>query len=324
MQDSDGIDITDGSSIKFTINDGINSAYERNLSETEVVRVIKLGSDPDSQVTKLWAVYDRSLEPMWGNYAYGTDVNIKVDAKDRRDDWMTQKSYDFNVETEKRHKKAKDDSPRVTSADLSTVDPEGIYDAGIEVTDGDLEGAVIVYDSGESVPPTFGPTDELAPLDQPGVDAVGMPMNLQPPTVFSTPVQLLIPCPGQAEVSNLDLYFYDGKNWEPACDENGIVHPAAEAWMLPGSRIDHPETNPPIIEIKVYHFTGVQAGIASGSDVGGAGETGGATAPSGGGSNGACFIAAAGCRSCEASALILLSTTIGITLAFRRRLSKRF
>jgi hypothetical protein len=317
MQDSDGIDVTDDSSIKFTINDGINSAYERNLADTEVVRVIKLDSDdPDSQVSKLWAVYDRSLEPMWGNYAYGTVVNIKVDAKDRRDNWMSQKSYDFSVETEKRHKKAKDNSPRITSADLSTVDPEGIYDAGIEVTDGDLEGAMIVYDHGEPVQPTFGPTDELPPLDQPGTDAVGMPMNLQPPTVFSTPVKLLIPCPSQDEVSNLDLYFYDGKNWEPACDENGIVHPAAESWMLPGSRIDHPETNPPTIEIKVYHFTGVQAGIANSSDVGATGETGGPRAVGGGGSGGACFISAAGCKSREAPALILLSSTIGIGLAF--------
>jgi hypothetical protein len=324
MHDSDGIDITDGSSIRFTINDGINSAYERNLANTEVVRVIKLDSgDPDSQVSKLWAVYDRSLEPVWGNYAYGTVVNIKVEAKDRRDDWMSQKNYDFSVETEKKHKKAKDNSPRITSTDLSTVDPEGIYDAGIEVTDGDLEGAIIVYDSGEPVQPTFGPTDELPPLDQPGTDAVGMPMNLQPPTVFSTPVKLLIPCPSQPEVSNLDLYFYDGKNWEPACDENGIVHPAAESWMLPGSRIDHPETNPPTIEIKVYHFTGVQAGIANRSDVGDTGETGGPSAVERGGSDGACFIRAADCKSGEAPALILLSSTIGISLAFGTRLLKR-
>jgi hypothetical protein len=145
---------------------------------------------------------------------------------------------------------------------------------------------MIVYDSGEPVEPIFGPTDELPPLDQPGVDAVGVPMNLQPPTVFSTPVRLLIPCPGEAEVSNLDLYFYDGKNWEPACDENGIVSPAAETWMLPGSRIDHPETTPPSIEIKVYHFTGVQAGVASGSDVGGTVEIGGPSAVRGGDSGG--------------------------------------
>lgn len=191
------------------------------------------------------------------------------------------------------------------------------------MTDGDLQGAMIVYDSGEPVQPTFGPTDEIAPLDQPGTDAVGVPMNLQPPTVFSTPVKLLIPCPGQAEVSNLDLYFYDGKNWEPACDENGIVYPGAETWMLPGSRINHPQTNPPAIEIKVYHFTGVQAGVANSSDVGGTSETGGASPVGDGGSSGACFISSAGCGSYQAPALILLFTTIGITLAFRSRLLKR-
>jgi len=80
MQDSDGIDITDGSSIKFTINDGINPAYERNLSETEVVRVIKLGSDPDSQATKLWAVYDRSLDHIQRANLDGTQPEVIVTA----------------------------------------------------------------------------------------------------------------------------------------------------------------------------------------------------------------------------------------------------
>jgi hypothetical protein len=44
IEDTDGIDVTDGASIRFTISDGINTAYERDLSDSDVVRVIKLNS----------------------------------------------------------------------------------------------------------------------------------------------------------------------------------------------------------------------------------------------------------------------------------------
>jgi hypothetical protein len=65
--------------------------------------------------------------------------------------------------------------------------------------------------------------------------------------------------------------------------------------MVPGSRVDHPETSPPSIEIRVYHFTGVQTAVASDSA---AEDTGEAVAPgaasSGSGSSGGpCFISTA-------------------------------
>jgi hypothetical protein len=298
IEDADGIDMTDGASICFTITDGINSVYERDLSDTDVVRVIKLSADPDSRVTKLWAVYDRSMEGGYGNYAYDTDVSIKVEAKDRRDDSMTPRSYKFNIETHTQHDQAEANAPDtgpLAPADLAVVDPEHTYDAGIKVTDGDLEGAIVVYDSGEPVEPTFGPTEELPPFDAPGMDAVGVPMNLQPPTVFTTPVKILIPCPGVADVSKLSVYFFNGEDYLLACDGGGHVQPGAAGWMVPGSRVDHPETSPASIELRVYHFTGVQAGLArSSADIDG--DTAEAGAPSGassGGDGGGCFIATA-------------------------------
>jgi hypothetical protein len=296
IEDTDGIDVTDGASIRFTINDGINSVYERDLSDSDVVRVIKLSADPDSRVTKLWAVYDRSVEAGYGNYAYDTDVNIKVEAKDRRDDWMTPRSYKFNIETQTEHNHAEDNSPDtgpLAPAELAIVDPEHTYDTGIKVADGAFEGAIIVYDSGEPVQPTFGPTDELPAFHAPGTDAVGVPVNLQPPTVFTTPVKILIPCPGQSDLSKLSVYLYNGTDYVLACDADG--HVKAEGWMVPGSRIDHPETSPPSIEIKVYHFTGVQAGLARSPGDTDA-DTGEAVAPraaSSGGSSGPCFISTA-------------------------------
>jgi hypothetical protein len=159
------------------------------------------------------------MDAGYGNYAYDADVSITVEAKDRRDDWMTPRSYKFNIETQTEHNQAEANTPDtgpLAPEDLAIVDPEHTYDAGIKVTDGDLEGAMIVYDSGEPVEPTFGPTEELPTLSVSGMDAIGVPMNLQPPTVFTTPVKILIPCPGQADVSNLSVYFYNGRGVDGA------------------------------------------------------------------------------------------------------------
>ncbi|MDY6990913.1 MAG: hypothetical protein SWQ30_22965 [Thermodesulfobacteriota bacterium] len=299
IKDGDGIDLTDGGSIRFTITDGINDRYEVDLRDTDVVRTIKLNEDPDSRATHLWAVYDRSMEAGYGNYAYDTDVHIQVDAKDRRGDSMTPRGYDFNIETQAEHIDAETNSPDtglLAPAELAVVDPENIYDVGIKVTDGGLEGAMIVYDGNEPVEPTFGPTEELPPLDAPGTDGVGVPMNLQPPTVFTTPVKILIPCPGTADVSKLSVYFFNGEDYILACDGGGQVQPGATGWMVPGSRVDHPETDPSSIELKVYHFTGVQAGVkTSAADMDG--DTAQTNAPTGaagsGGGGGGCFISTA-------------------------------
>jgi hypothetical protein len=299
IEDGDGIDLTDGGSICFTINDGVHNVYERDLRDTDVVRTIKLNEDPDSRATHLWAVYDRSMEAGYGNYAYDKNVHIQVDAKDRRGDWMTPRGYDFNIETQAEHNQAEVESPDtglLAPAELAVVDPENIYDVGIKVTEGSLEGAMIVYDGNEPVGPTFGPTEELPPLDAPGTDGVGVPMNLQPPTVFTTPVKILIPCPGAADVSKLSVYFFNGEDYILACDGGGQVQPGATGWMVPGSRVDHPETDPSSIELKVYHFTGVQAGLATKSaDMDG--DTAETVTPVGeggsGGGGGGCFISTA-------------------------------
>jgi hypothetical protein len=107
--------------------------------------------------------------------------------------------------------------------------------------------------------------NELSALTISGVDVVGVPMNLQPPTVFDTPVTIFIPCPGHQYVNALNVYRYTGTSWVLACDVSGNVQPGGEAWMVPGSRVDHNNGSPPTIEIQVYHFTGVLAGSPSGS-----------------------------------------------------------
>jgi hypothetical protein len=116
---------------------------------------------------------------------------------------------------------------------------------------------------------------EIPPVDLAGVSGVAVPMNLQPPAVFDTPVKIFIPCPGYTDVSSLNIYYYNGSSWALACDAAGNVQAGGDGWMVLGSRVDHNETVPATIEIRVYHFSGAQAGLFSGVSGGSSGGGGG-------------------------------------------------
>jgi len=287
IEDSDGIDITDLGSISFTINDGVHEAYTRDLSNDTVVRGVKLTEEENTQVTKLWAVYDRSNDDEYGNcYAFDSIITIGVDLKDRRGTPIDAvPTYTFKIESQAEHDYAHDvdnlpDTSAVPPDDPDLEDPEYLYDAGIQVNSGDLEGAKIIYNSNEPVTPRLGPTDEIPSLSGAG----GTPMNLQPSTVFNTPVKIFIPYPGAETVSSLHIYLYKGARWVRACDNEGEVQPHGEAWMLLDSRVDHNGGNPSTIEIKAHHFSAVQAKLEiSSSTSDNAAEVGGG-----------CFIATAG------------------------------
>ena len=293
LEDIQGIDITDTGSIVFTIDDGLNAVYARDLSDDNVMKVLKLTDDDDTAVTALWVVYTRSVKT---DFPYEADINIKVDAKDRHGAAMEQESFDFRIESEEVHNEARANMPDV--ADVDPGDPAlgGIYNQGIEMTTGDLEGFKILYSSNEPVEPTIGPMNEVPSLDASEAEAVGIPLNLQPPTVFTDPVIIFVPCPGYTDVNGLSLYMHDGIQWLLASDAAGNVQPGGEGWMVPGSRVNHNDRTPPAIEIQVYHFTGVQAGASTivgdggSSDGGGVSSTGGGVSSTGGGG---CFIATA-------------------------------
>lgn len=258
--DEDGIDITDGQSIVFGVNDGQIPAYERDLDNADVIRVVKLTQDPDTGVTELWVVYDRSEEAALDQtYVFSSTVNVTVDATDRRGGQMDQAAFAFNVETEQEHNDA--EAARPATDALAPGDPAlgGDYDAGIKAQGPELDGAMIVYDSTGPVTPGFGPLGEVPLLELNDVKGVGAPMNLEPPSVFNPPVKLFIPCPGHKDVSDLSVFLYNGQNWVLACNSNGAVTPGGRGWVVPESRVNHNNGNPSTIEIMVYHFTGVQA-----------------------------------------------------------------
>jgi hypothetical protein len=187
------------------------------------------------------------------------------------------------------------------SREIQILDPEEIpapynmdYNSGWRIVAGELQGFTVFYHDSDGIVPTLGPTDEIPVLRQSiaDVQGVGTPLNLQPSgSQFSLPVTLLIPCPGYSDVSRLDVYYYDDHRaeWFLAhdADEPDVVQPYAAGWMVEGSRVNHNDTNPATIEIQVYHFSGVQAAAAAGSQpVISSGDTSVGAAGGGGG----CFI----------------------------------
>jgi hypothetical protein len=174
IEDIDGIDTTDSGCVTFTINDGVNGPYTRDLGDNTVVRVVKLTEDENTSVTKLWVAYDRAWDT-FGNYHFDTTVSITVDAKNTRGASITPATYDFKIETEEMHDYAHDPANLPDTGPVDPNDPalEGPYDAGIQVNSSDLEGAKIIYASNEPSIPSFGPTDEIPPL----AGGRGVPMN---------------------------------------------------------------------------------------------------------------------------------------------------
>jgi len=257
-----GIDVTNTTSIRFTIDDGGIVDYTRDLSDTQVVKVINLSEESDTNVGHLWVSYYKSEEFFsLRNYPFSATITIKVDVVDREGFQMEQAVFNIRIETEAEHEVAQVPADLL---DVSTVDPEdpdleGEYDTGIQVDSGDLTGARIIYSSDEPLMPTFDFSDELPPVDIEGMNGVGIPLVLQPHAVFRTPVKVFIPCPEYSDLSELCVMLHNGEEWVAACDENGEILPGGEGWMVPGSRINHNNGDPSKIEIQVYHFSAVQA-----------------------------------------------------------------
>ena len=260
--------------LTVTVRDGgdnVVESYTRDLSHRAdgVLRIVRLdGADAGGKVYHFWAVYDRSLEygaidVVSGDFPFDHTVTVGLFLTDSRSQ-LTAASATFRVETRAEHDQAAAEAAGLDVEALPAGDPEVVapYEWGSKIVSGSLAGAMILWDENEPVAPRFGAVSGVPALPTAVGSGVGVPLNLQPPTVFSTPVAIFIPLPNGTDPSGLNVYLYDGAAWVLACTADGTVAEGGQGWMVPGSRVDHADTSPPTIEMRVYHFSGVQAGTA--------------------------------------------------------------
>jgi len=303
-----GVDVGDPESIRFTVEDGELDPYYRGL-ESDTVRVIEVQTG--NGLNLLWVVYDRSLEtglPM--AYPYDANIHLTVEAEDMAGNALPPAHFEFNIESEEEHELAMINLPAYAFIEPTSTETE--YNSGVEVLNGELAGARIEYDDSEPLTPMFGPLNEIEGVAAAvrGMEVIGLPLNLLPHTVFNTPVKVYIPAPDDFDLSDIELYYFNGVEWLPACDKYGNLFPEGQGWMVAGSRVNHLETSPPLIEIQVYHFSAVQGGVVVLTS-GGASTDGEST----GGSGGAavkCFIDTAAYDGKPAYGLLALLWVLGI------------
>lgn len=254
-----GLDVTSADAVRFFIDDGFHVPYRRDPS-FDTVRVVKLDEAPDEQVTYLWAVYDRFLEPfMPTSYPPGTIIRIAVEIKDIGNNILRPDSFEFKIESAAERTASRRNLPKTDAFNSADQFSEDVYDTVIEVTEGKLYGARLIYSSREPLTPEFGPLKAIEEINLEGIRAAGVPANLMPNTVFDTPVTLFLPVFEDADIRSVGLAYHDGTQWMPAADADGNVLSAAEGWMVPGSRVNHEQSSPPLIELQVHHFSGAQA-----------------------------------------------------------------
>ncbi len=263
VRSAHGIDTQAPAAVRFTIDDGLHPPYVRDLS-SDAVRTVTLNEDPAEQATFLWAVYDRFLEPfMATSYPPGADISIKVAVRDIQNNLLQPQPFAFKIETRAQNAASGQNLPQTDDYDIDdpySGDPN-LYDAGIEIIDGALSGAKVVYSSREPQIPAFGSADGIEEINLAGIRAAGPPLNLRPHTVFDVPVKLFIPVMDDVGITTAGLAYHDGTQWLPAADADGNVLAGGEGWLVPGSRVNHTDSRPALIEVRVYHFSGVQAVI---------------------------------------------------------------
>jgi hypothetical protein len=259
-----GIDITDVDSVSFVVDDGVNEPFPVDLGDTAIMRTIKLNpDDPDTAATAFWAVYDRSQNGP-STYAFDTIVNVQVTTRNTQGFYFGA-TYTFRVESEAEHEAATNvrylpDADTVDADDPDLMDSDYLYDAGIFVQTDDPKGAKIIYHSSQPNALFFGSNNELPQFNVENVTPIGDSLNLQPSSVFSVPAKLIIPCPGISDVSKINIYVYNGREWQLALSGSSVQE-GGYGWVVPRSRINNNYGSSSSIEIKVYHFSGVQAGI---------------------------------------------------------------
>ena len=261
-----GIDLNSADAIRFIIDDRVHQPYIRNLN-SDAVRVVKLDDAPDGQPTFLWAVYDRFLESyMPPSYALNSYIGIKVDIQDVENNILQPAAFEFKIESAAEQAASQQNLPKTEEIYLFDQPFSNRHDASIQVVEGELAGARVMYNSWEPLTPKFESPDGIEEVNLEGLEAVGRPVNLAPHTVFDTPVKLFVPVPEDVDIRSVGLAYYDGMQWLAAADAAGNVLPGGEGWMAPDSRVNHAAASPALIEVQVYHFSGTQTVVFAAFD----------------------------------------------------------
>jgi len=268
VDNASGINLTDNDSIRFTIDDGVNDAYDISLGDEDTVRTIKLmAKETTENISALWVVYDRTRETQseLQSYPFEARVHVTIEIKNN-DGFIIRDDFYYQIETESVYEQrlSSENAGEVNTIDEldpDLIDSEFTYDTGLEVISGPLEHTKLIYNAEHPATPIFnlaaGRAEEAEPANSPA--------DIVPPTVFTPPAKLIIPVPEAKSVNKLNLYMQEGNKWVRACDTSCSTDSNGFGWIVPGSRVNRNNSTPPTIEIKVYHTSAFHAGLVPSS-----------------------------------------------------------
>ena len=271
LKDDTGIDVSEGA-YSITVKAG-GQPISGGLSHEPVLQ------NDDSQY---WLMFQPDE-----NFTNGVTVEVTVTAKDEKGVSMEPYTYQFRVESN-----TNTNTPAIST---TVAENYGGTETLTITAQSDIQGAVIsyTYDPDDSpVMPRFGSLDEIPELEED--NGLGLPINLEPPMLFPNPVTVKIPCPGTADVSNLDIYYYTSQNgWVLAYDHEKGLREGGRGWMVEKNgyyRVDNNDTDPKTIEIYLKHFSAVQAAGETVSEPINDDDSNDNSNHSSGGSSSVCFI----------------------------------
>ncbi|MFH0925314.1 MAG: Ig-like domain-containing protein [bacterium] len=298
IEDENEINLTEANNLNLNISYTYLSqdiSYPRNLDSDliagEIIQYLKLDPDvnnPDPAY-KLYLAYNKSKETEVSlageeykghrnQYPFDTKITISIEVTNIKGKKAT-RSFSFKVESENENIIANSPDNKLELKEAR----EGTKRTRVQVLTGTQKGGELIYNLQEPITPYFGPDNEIPAIDEEKeiegmtdsfimsaqaeekIIGVGNPLNLKPTAaIFPSEgfVTVIIPCP-EYLASDLNVYLYNGLAWELASTPGNIL-PSAEDWLL--ERIDHDDEDPTdgifsTIEVKIRHFTGVQAGI---------------------------------------------------------------
>jgi hypothetical protein len=188
-------------------------------------------------------------------------VHITVEIKNN-DGFIIRDDFYYQIETESVYEQRLSagkvgEVKTIDARDPDLNDPLYTYDTGLEVVSGPLEYMKLIYNAGHPITPMFKLASGRAEEAEPETP----PADIVPPTVFTPPAKLIVPLPETASVDNLVIYMKEGNRWVRACDSNCSSDSSGFGWIMPGSRVNKNNSNPPIIELKVFHSAAFYAGL---------------------------------------------------------------